>query len=125
MSPSSSYLISLSSHSPLPPSSYQVLCGKVHVLLAQVVRELSNFRASQPYQQALHYASVAIEDPKWSRLELLAVANDTKLVNFSAWRAFVVEKLLCRAAGGGDMEEREKVSLRRCSGQHKVVASLW
>jgi len=55
---------------------FEVDPQRFEVLKEKYVRSLKNFRAAQPYDQAIHYSSILTTECKWSKEELLEAANE-------------------------------------------------
>nr|DAD42406.1 TPA_asm: hypothetical protein HUJ06_000636 [Nelumbo nucifera] len=92
-------------------AEFKVKPDRFSVIKASVTKEYENFKFQQPYQQALYYCSIILEDHSWPLNEKLEVLPHLEADDLAKLSPVMLSKafLECYIAGNFDPNEAESV----------------
>ncbi|KAJ4937445.1 hypothetical protein NE237_014314 [Protea cynaroides] len=92
-------------------AQFEVKEDRVAVIKETVMKEYQNFKFQQPYQQAMYYCSLILEDHSWPWFEALEILPYLEAGDLAKFSPVMLSKdfLECYVAGNIDLNEAESL----------------
>ncbi|OVA19405.1 Peptidase M16 [Macleaya cordata] len=90
---------------------FKVKPDRFAVIKETVIKEYQNFKFQQPYQQAMYYCSLVLEDLSWPWTEQLEVLPNLEAADLAKFSPLLLSKSLLECYAAGNIEPKEAESM--------------
>ncbi|KAM7272144.1 hypothetical protein ACFE04_031358 [Oxalis oulophora] len=92
-------------------ANFEVKTDRFSVIKELVTKEYQNFKFQQPYQQAMYYCSLILEDQSWPWMEELEVLPNLKAEDLSRFAPIILSRAFLDCYVAGNIERNEAESM--------------
>ncbi|GLT74479.1 hypothetical protein SLA2020_462740 [Shorea laevis] len=92
-------------------AKFEVLPDRFSVIKERVTQDYQNLKFHQPYQQAMYYCSLLLEDHSWPLMEELEVLPNIKAEDLAKFAPMMLSRAFLECYIGGNIERAEAESM--------------
>ncbi|GKV27575.1 hypothetical protein SLEP1_g36735 [Rubroshorea leprosula] len=92
-------------------AKFEVLPDRFSVIKERVTQDYQNLKFHQPYQQAMYYCSLLLEDHSWPLMEELEVLPNIKAEHLAKFAPMMLSRAFLECYIGGNIERAEAESM--------------
>ncbi|KAL2320760.1 hypothetical protein Fmac_029729 [Flemingia macrophylla] len=93
--------------------AFEVKTDRFSVIKERVTKEYQNFKYQQPYQQAMYYCSLILQDQTWPWIEQLDVLPDLQVEDLAKFVPAMLSRTFLEFYVAGNIESHEAESMVR------------
>ncbi|KAG6414124.1 hypothetical protein SASPL_126842 [Salvia splendens] len=94
-------------------ANFKVKPDRFAVIKELVTKEYQNLKFQQPYQQAMYYCSLILQDQTWPWTELLEVLPHLEVEHLVQFHPLMISRVFLESYAAGNLEPKETESMIR------------